>query len=166
LTDFPNTIFDFSIRINDNFINGDLLICYNESGYINRVQISEVLKKKRDLYQNGIYSENTIHSIIPSKREAIIGIIYYKEGAKYFKSHYTNQLKDNNGNVGLQGYKTMYEAYDKIEYVTLPIELSTRLKKLLFKSLGASGKMFSNPNYKKEFEIINSYLNKIDLRLF
>jgi hypothetical protein len=166
LTDIPNTTFDFSIPINDNFINGDLLICYNESGYINRVQISEVLKKKRNLYQNGIYSENTIHSIIPCKREAIIGIIYYKSGTKYFKSHYTSQLKNNNGNVGLQGYKTMKEAYDNIEYVTFPIELSTNLDRLIFKSLGVSGKMFSNPNYKKEFEIINSHLNKIDLTLF
>jgi hypothetical protein len=166
LTDISTSTFDFSIPISDNFINGDLLMCYNESGYINRVQVSEILKKKRELYQNGIYQNNTIQSISTSKREALIGIIYYKEGAKYFKCHYTNQLKDNNGNVGLQGYKMMYEAYDKIEYITLPIELSISLDRLIFKSLGASGKLFSNPNYKKEFEIINSYLNKIDLRLF
>lgn len=166
LTDIPTTKFDFSVPMNDNFINDDLLICYNESGYINRVQVSEILKKKRDLYQNGIYLGNTVQSIIPSKREAIIGIIYYKSGAKYFKSHLTSQLKDNNGSVGLQGYKTMSDKYDKIEYVVLPIEISKNLDRLIFKSLGAGGRLFSNPNYKREFEIINSYLNKIDLKLF
>lgn len=99
-------------------------------------------------------------------REAIIGIVYYKEGVKYFKAILSDKLKEDNGNVGLQGYKTMYEAYEKIEYVILPIEIKEEIRKLIFKSLTASGKSFHAPNYRNEFRIINRYLKNDDLTLF
>lgn len=61
--------------------------------------------------------------------------------------------------MGLQGYKTLYSSYDKVEYIILPISIEEDINKLIFKSLTSAGKSFNNSYYKKEFEIINSYLN-------
>lgn len=156
--------FDFHASITSK--NDYLMLCYNESGYINRVKVSELLKKNRELYQNGIYDGNTINDLLISKPKMIIGLIYYKDGEKFFKAFYTSKLKDNNGVVGLQGYKTMYETYDNIRYFLLPIEIEDKISRLIFKSFNASGKSFNNSNYKKEFEIINRYTNNIGFELF
>ena len=163
--EFSNN-FNYSIGINKSLARGYLLICYNELGYVNRIKTSELLKKKRDLYHKGIYGNNTINKILVTDVKAIIGIIYRKNGAKYFKAHLLDQLKDNNGKVNLQGYKTMNDNYDMIEYFILPVELKDELSRLIFKSFYASGKSFDNYNYKKEFEIINNYSNNIEFKLF
>lgn len=158
--------FDYKIRINKSFKDGYLLICYNESGYVNRVKISKLLKKQRKIYQNGIYGNNTINQILVTDVDAIIGVIYHNNGIKYFKAFLSNQLKSNNGNVGLQGYKTMSDNYDTIQYLVLPIDLKEDISRLIFKSFGASGKSFDNSNYKNEFTIINNYSNDIEFKLF
>lgn len=164
LTDTKEPTFDYSVPINTNLKSGDLLLCYNEAGYINRVKISELLKKTRDLYKNGVYRGNTINTIkiIPSK--AIIGIIFHVNGERYFKAILSDQLKEDNANVGLQGYKTLYSSYDKVEYIILPMSIEKDISKLIFKSLTSSGKAFSNSYYKKEFEIINSFAFNIQVQ--
>ncbi|WP_139062207.1 DUF6339 family protein [Ochrovirga pacifica] len=164
LTDNLVNSFDFHASITSK--NEYLLICYNESGYINRVKVSELLKKNRELYQNGIYEGNSVNDILVAKPKMIVGIIYFKDGEKFFKSFYTNKLKDNNGVVGLQGYKTMYESYDNIRYFLLPMDVESLIKRLIFKSFSASGKSFNNPNYKKEFQVINNLTNNISFELF
>ncbi|WP_179321180.1 DUF6339 family protein [Winogradskyella helgolandensis] len=158
--------FDYQMGIGKSCKNGYLLICYNESGYINRIKVSELFKKKRKLYQNGIYGGNTINRILLTEEKAIIGIIYHSNGSKYFKAFLTDQLKSNNGNVGLQGYKTMSDEYDTLEYLMLPIELETKLTRLIFKSFNATGKSFDNSTYKKEFAIINDYSDNVEYNLF
>jgi hypothetical protein len=158
--------FTFQIGIPKSYKKGYLYICYNESGFINRIKITELLKKKRESYQNGTYGSNTINRILVSDSEAIIGIIYQKNGVKYFKGHFSNQFKDSNGNVGLQGYKTMSSNYDNIEYFILPISLADKIDKLIFKSFYASGKEFTNKNYRKEFNIIKEYSDNFADRLF
>lgn len=158
--------FDYQLEITENFKNGYLLICYNESGYINRIKVSKLLEKQRNLYRNGIYGNYKINRILITNSEAIIGIIYHKGDTKYFKAILLDQLKANNGKVGLQGYKTMSEDYDNLEYLVLPIELKDKLSRLIFKSFNASGKSFDNSNYKKEFAIINSHSNNIEFKLF
>ena len=98
-------------------------------------------------------------------KEAIIGIVYKVNGERFFKAHLSSKFKENNETLGLQGYKTMYSDFDQgeIDYYWLPIELEYELSKLIFSSLRASGKSFNNRYYKKEFEIINSYLFKSTL---
>jgi hypothetical protein len=60
----------------------------------------------------------------------------------------------------------MYTHFDKIEYIVLPIEIQTKISKLIFKSLNASGKEFSNSYYRNEFTIIKEYIKKEELTLF
>jgi hypothetical protein len=158
--------FDFHAKINKEDRKKDLLICYNEFGYINRVKISELLKKKRVLYQNGIYGNHTINRILIVNPTDIIGVTYKKNKKKYFKAFYASKLKDKNGTVGLKGYKTMYENYDTIDYLVLPLSLENEISKLIFKSFTASGKPFDNLNYKKEFSKINDNSNNIEFNLF
>jgi hypothetical protein len=166
LTNNPGNYFDFNVAISKSYKDGYLLMCYNESGYINRVKISKLLKKQRSLYQNGIYGNHKVNQILVSENEAIVGVIYHNKGAKYFKAFLLDQLKSNNSNVGLQGYKTMTDDYDTIQYLLLPINLKNSLSRLVFKSFGASGKSFDNLNYKKEFAIINNYSDNIEFTLF
>ncbi|ARV16639.1 DUF6339 family protein [Polaribacter sp. SA4-12] len=166
LTNTKVDSFFFQTAIRKNFENGYLLICYNESGYINRIKISKLLQKQRELYQNGVYFENTVNRILTIPKRSILGIIYSQKGVKYFKAILSDQLKDNNGNVGLQGYKTMPFNYDTIEYIPLPINLEVELSRLIFKSFNASGKSFNNPNYKKEFKIINHFGDNTEFKLF
>lgn len=166
LTKTKNKTFDYSTVIYNSSKKGYVLMCYNESGFINRVKISDLLNKTRDLYQNGIYGENTINTILTIPNNTIIGIIYYIKGVKYFKAILSNYLKDNNGKVGLQGYKTMYFNYDKIKYIILPIEIKDQINKLIYKSLTAYGKEFTNTHYKSEFKVINSYIEGETLNLF
>lgn len=159
--------FHYNTPILNKSKDGYLLLCYNENGFINRIKVKKLLSLTRGrTYKNGIYKDNSINSILHIPREAIIGIIYYKGGAKYFKAFLSDKLKENNGNVGLQGYKTMYEDYDKIEYVILPIEIKESISKLILKSFNATGKDFSKPHYKHEFAILRQYVQEEELTLF
>ena len=58
-----------------------------------------------------------------------MGIIYYYNDVKYFKAHLTDQFKEDNDNLSLQGYKTMYNAYDNIEYIILPYNIRYAIAK-------------------------------------
>lgn len=162
LSDLPDKNYVNSISITERFSNGYLLLCYNELGFINRVTVSSILQKKRDSYQNGLYNGNTLKKLLLIPEKAIIGITYKQQGLKYFKAHISDNFKKNNDIIGLQGYKTLYTDYDEgsIDYDVFPIELFDKIERLVFDSLQAAGKAFTNNNYKKEFEIINNFLDK------
>lgn len=168
LTDTSDNSYDTSEKLTEEHRKGYLLLCYNELGYINRVTVQSLLLKRREFYQNGLYAGNTLKKLIAIPEQCIIGISYKLNGERFFKAYHSDSFKKENDNVGLQGYKTIYDNYDQdsITYNVFPIELKDQLYRLIFTSLTATGKNYNNKNYKKEFEIINSYLNNSDLRLF
>src|SRR5690554_2522480 len=154
-----DTNFKYKKAILQSHREGYLLICYNEDGNINRVTVQSLLRKNRDHYKNGLYKGSTLNKLLMTPKEAIIGIFYSQDGVKYFKAHLLSEFKDNNDNVGLQGYKTLYTRYDNgsLDFIVLPIEIKNDIAKLVFKSLTASGKDITNSNYKKEFSIIREF---------
>jgi hypothetical protein len=161
LTDMP-TDFSWSIPINQSFSNGYLLMCYNEEGNINKVTLSSLLNKSRDIYKNGVYKINSINNLlIDNDENQLIGICYSLNGNKFFKAHLIKQLKENNDVVGLKGYQTVYDIYDKIEYKILPFECKDKLGPLLIKSFPAKGKPLKNKYYKEQWGVLNKYWPEI-----
>ena len=151
--------FDYQIVIPKSAKKGWLLMCYNEDGYINQVTIESLLKKDREGYKNGLYPNQTLNSLVVIPKKSIIGIVYTVNGVRFFKAHLSSNLKQDNNNVGLQGYKTMYIPFDEIKYYILPLDIEKEISKLIFKSFTASGKNINNEYYKEEFEIIKKHIN-------
>ena len=161
LTDLPAN-FTWSVPIYESFRNGFLLVCYNEEGNINKVTLKSILNKSRDLYKNGVYKTNTINNLlIDNDENKLIGICYTYKGNKYFKAHNISQLKENNDVIGLKGYQTVYDIYDKIEYKILPSECRDDLGNLYIKSFTAKGKSLKNKYYRENWGILNKYWPEI-----
>jgi hypothetical protein len=157
-----STDFSWSIPIYQSFSNGYLLLCYNEDGNINKVTLNSLLHKSRDIYKNGIYKGNTINNLLIDNNEnQLIGICYSLNGNKFFKAHSIKQLKKNNDVVGLKGYQTVYDTYDKIEYKILPFECKDELGPLLIKSFPAKGKSLKNKYYREQWGTLNKYWPEI-----
>lgn len=151
----------WSIPLLKSHQKGNLLICYNEEGNINMVKMKSVLKKTRELYKNGIYSGNTISTIMSAPKEFILGIYYTQDGKKFFKACNSKQLKQNNSTINLKGRQKLYMKYDSVRYKVLPIDLLSQIKRLVMKSPTAGGKLLSNSNYNKEFSTVSKFWPKI-----
>jgi hypothetical protein len=157
LSDLAKNEYEFNQAIRKENANGEMLFCYNELGNINRVKIASILTKNRPQYQNGIFKGNTINKLIISNNDDdLIGILIERDGQLFFKSHKVNQLKNNNPTVGLQGYKTIYENYDKITYFIIDSNLSEVLNKLIFRSLTSKCVAINNSYYKVEWRILKN----------
>ncbi len=156
------TDYSWSIPIYETHTIGFMLMCYNEEGNINKVTVKSLLNKSRDNYKNGIYKDNTINNLLIEKDEnKIIGICYSLKGEKYFKAHSIRQLKENNDVVGLKGYQTVYDTYDKIEYRVLPSDCKDSLGPLFMKSFTAKGKSIKNKYYNEQWGVLNKYWSEI-----
>lgn len=161
LRDFADTQnFEFSCPILETERQGFMMFCYNEEGNINRVDISSILKKNRTNYINGVYHGNTINNIITSIDENdIIGELIYRGGEYFFKGHKVSLFKANNGNVGLSGYKTMYESYNSISYFHIPASYYHDVERLVPLSFTAQAKSLKNNTYKKEWELLRTHFS-------
>lgn len=159
LKDTPDSDnFNFYSPIHENEKNGFMMFCYNENGNINRVNISFLLKMKKEQYKNGIFQGNSINIIINIINEKdIIGIIISRNNERYFKGHQVSKYKANNSKVGLSGYKSLYEDYDSVLYFRIPAKLSYEIERLIPSSFTAKCKPLSNDYYKKEWDILKEY---------
>lgn len=157
--------FDYHVEIHLEDRNGHLLICYQE-GFINRITISSLLLKTRPLYHNGLYRDSntrkyySLKNMFAINEPMLIGISYIMEGIQYFKIHESNQFKDNNDNVGLQGLKVIYKEFERgsLRYYLLPNYLRDDLKRLVMDSFTARGAKLKSISYKEEYRILSEYL--------
>lgn len=143
----------YSIPIKEDSKNGFILHCY-DTGRINKVPISVLLRKKKDkIYMNGYNTNSTISSIHIIDSDEIMGIFLIKNNQEYFKAHLTEKVSVHH-NLVSQGNKVVYEKYDKCTYKTFPIELKTNIDRLIFNSFTAKSKATNSPTYETEWSFI------------
>lgn len=162
LKDNENTeLYEFSAPIYESHKDGYMLFCYNEDGKINRVDIASILQKTRDKYMNGVFKGNTINSIISLIDENdIIGILIERGNEKFFKGYLVSKFKANNSNIGLNGYKTLYDKYDSVSYFRIPSTFYNDIKRVLPTSLTTKCKSVSNSYYKNEWNVLRKLYPK------
>ena len=160
LTDNEPLDADYVIPINSNQANGYLLQCY-ASGHINKVYVSVLLSKKTGKeYMNGLNRNDEIVYLKIIESEKIIGINFIENGITKFKAHLTEYISSRE-QLQLQGYKVIYNAFEKIEYKILPLEILEDINRLVFHSFTANGKPIDNTYYNPEWSVLsNFYSNK------
>ncbi|MBU4486023.1 MAG: hypothetical protein KKD38_03770, partial [Candidatus Delongbacteria bacterium] len=148
---------DYIIKIHESEKDGYLLQCYN-TGHINKVVISALLKKKLDKeYMNGLNTNDEISEIFVIQKDEILGMVFLENGEMNFKAHLTENIPKRDL-LHLQGYKGMYKSIDQIGYVIIPIELFDKINRLVYKSFTSSGKALTNKNYADEWKELEDYL--------
>jgi len=139
--------------------NGYLLQCY-ESGHVNKVYVSTLLSRKIDKeYMNGLNHDGSLKLLIIIETEKVIGIFFYENGMKKFKAHLTENISCRE-QLHLQGYKVIYNEFDKIEYQILPLKIQDDITRLIFQSFTATGKPVNNSYYDNEWSVINNFINR------
>lgn len=153
LTDKEPLTADYVIPIQEIHQKGFLIQCYN-SGHINKVHIPTLLSKKigRE-YMNGLNKGGQLVHIEAVETEKIIGIYFDENGRKKFKAHLTENISTRE-QLHLQGYKVIYNDFDRIEYNILPLGVYNDISRLVFSSFSANGKELDNIYYKKEWEVL------------
>ena len=150
---------DFVIPINSNYKNGYLMQCY-KSGHINKVFISTLLSKRIGKeYMNGLNKNDELINLELIDSEKIVGIYFNENGNKKFKAHLTENISSRE-QLHLQGYKVMYMNFESIDYKIMPLEILEDIKRLVFQSFTANGKLIDNNYYNTEWSIIKSYASK------
>jgi len=150
LTDDKPLEADFVIAIKSSHRLGFLLQCY-KSGHINKVHISVLLSKKiKKEYLNGYNPNSELIYLMAIESEKIIGIYFNENGKRKFKAHLTEKISSREL-LQLQGYKVIYNDFEKIEYKILPLEMHNQINRLVFKSFTSNGKAIDNKNYELEW---------------
>jgi len=148
----------FSIPIRQSQESGYLLQCY-DSGNVNKVLISRLLSRRIGKeYMNGINRSESINRLIIIEKDEILGLIFYENGDRLFKSHLIENISSRELPY-LQGIKVLYNDFDNLEYHIIPISEYENIKKLVFQSFTAKGKSMKNTYYDKEWIIIKKYLH-------
>lgn len=153
---------DYVLPIQTNQKNGFLLQCY-ESGHINKVYVSTLLSRKVGKeYMNGLNQNDNLISLTIIENEVIVGIYFYENGVKKFKAHLTEHISCRE-QLHLQGYKVIYNEFDKIEYQIFPLRIQDEIKRLIFKNFSANGKQVSNNYYENEWSVLRRLNNRINI---
>lgn len=162
LTHSPKVDADFTVPITDEDHDSELLMYYKE-GKVNKVRVDSLLEKNIDHhYFNGQNKDQKLDRLEIIKEPCILALSYKKNGKTYFKAHLTNQLKDQNYSLLLQGIKIIYEPYfDNLQYKTLPMKIKEELGTLLFSSFSARGKAIDNKYYQKNWKFISRYWSEL-----
>lgn len=159
LTDKEPLDADYVIPIPENYQTGFLLQCY-KSGHINKVHISILLSKRIGKeYMNGSNKDGELVHIEAIETEKIIGIYFNENGRRKFKAHLT-EIISTRERLHLQGYKVIYNDFDRIEYNVLPLDVYNDISRLVFQSFTANGKPVDNNYYESEWSIIKRYSKK------
>lgn len=159
LTDDEPLEADYVIPIQENYQKGFLLQCY-KSGHINKVHIPFLLSRRiRKEYMNGLNRDSELENIQAIESEKIIGIYFNENGRRKFKAHLTENISTRE-QLHLQGYKVIYNKFERIEYKILPLEIHNEISRLVFQSFTASGKPIDNNYYEYEWSIIKRHSNK------
>ncbi len=137
---------DYVLPIQTSQKNGFLLQCY-ESGHINKVYVSTLLSRKIGKeYMNGLNQNDKLKFLTIIENEMIIGIFFYENGVKKFKAHLTENISCRE-QLHLQGYKVIYNEFDRVEYKFFPLRIQNEINRLIFHSFTANGKPVSNNYY-------------------
>lgn len=159
LTDDEPLEADYIIKIQEKNKKGFLLQCY-KSGHINKVCIPVLLSKRIGKeYINGLKRGGELESIQVIESEKIIGIYFYEKGRRKFKAHLTENISTRE-QLHLQGYKVIYNEFEKIEYKILPLEIHSEISRLVFQSFTANGKPIDNNYYESEWSIIKRNITR------
>ena len=122
---------DYILPIQTSQKNGYLLQCY-ESGHVNKVYISTLLSRKIGKeYMNGLNQNDNLEFLTIIENEMIIGIYFYENGVKKFKAHLTENIPCRE-QLHLQGYKVIYNEFDKIEYKSFPLKIQNEINQSNF----------------------------------
>ncbi|HCE57543.1 MAG TPA: hypothetical protein DER09_06950 [Prolixibacteraceae bacterium] len=147
---------DYVLPIKTSHKSGYLLQCY-ESGHINKVYVSTLLSRKIGKeYMNGLNQNDNLESLTIIENEMIVGIFFYENGVKKFKAHLTENISCRE-QLHLQGYKVIYNEFDKIEYKFFPLRIQNEIDRLIFQSFTANGKEIENDYYKNEWGTLRKY---------
>lgn len=147
---------DYNLPIQTSQINGYLLQCY-ESGHINKVYVSTLLSRKIGKeYMNGFNHNDNLELITIIENDMIIGIFFFENGVRKFKAHLTENISCRE-QLHLQGYKVIYNDFEKIEYKFFPLGIQDEINRLLFQSFSANGKPVCNNYYEKEWSILRQF---------
>ena len=95
--------------------------------------------------------------------EKIIGIYFNENGRRKFKAHLSENISTRE-QLYLQGYKVIYNEFERIEYNLLPLDIYNDISRLVFQSFTANGKPVDNNYYESEWSIIKRY-SRIDKTL-
>ncbi len=145
-----------TIKINLQHYNGFLLQCY-DNGHVNKVFLDKYMDTHYKYGQNP--KANLLH-FDWIEDECILGIKIYRDGAIYFKAHYTESIcRDGSKKIlHLQGNKLIYEDNQTLTYHILPISILPSISRLVFTSFTAKGVIMTNKYYAYEWEILKKYL--------
>lgn len=150
---------DFIIPIRANHTKGFLLQCY-KSGHVNKVQIPILLSRRIGKeYMNGLNRDGELVHIEAVETEKIIGIYFNENGRSKFKAHLTENISTRE-QLHLQGYKVIYNDFDRIEYNVLPLDIYNNISRLVFQNFTANGKPVDNNYYESEWSIIKWHSRK------
>ena len=154
---------DFVIPIKSSHSNGFLLQCY-VSGHINKILVSALLSKKIGKeYVNGLNRNDEMTYLKIIESEKIIGIHFNENGIRKFKAHLTENISSRE-QLHLQGYKVIYNAFGKIEYKILPLDILSDINRLVFQSFTANGKPIDNNYYDQEWSVIRQFFpNNVEI---
>ena len=149
----------YSIPLYESDKNGFLLQGY-DNGHLNKVIISTLLSKRigRE-YKNGLNSQANLNFIKVIKKDEIIGIHFNENGSKKFKAHLTENISSRE-QLHLQGYKVIYNDFEKIEFEFLPLEIKNNISRLIYKSFNAYGKPIDNNYYETEWNTLKKFGSK------
>lgn len=144
---------DYVIPIKANQRSGFLMQCYS-SGHINKVRISALLSKRLDKeYKNGINRKADLIALTIIESEKIVGISFSENGRNKFKAHLTENISSRE-QLHLQGYKVIYNDFERIEFQFLPLEITSDINRLIYQSFTANGKPMDNDYYETEWQAL------------
>ncbi len=147
---------DYNIPIRANHTKGFLIQCY-KSGHVNKVHIHILLSRRIGKeYMNGLNKDGELIYIEAVESEKIIGIFFNESGRRKFKAHLSENISTRE-QLHLQGYKVIYNEFERIEYNLLPIDIYHDISRLVFQSFTANGKPLDNNYYGSEWSIIKRY---------
>ena len=108
---------------------------------------------------NGLDKSGKLIYLKIIESEKIVGIYFTENGRRKFKAHLTENISKREL-LQLQGYKVIYNDFEKIEYKILPLEILNDIKRLVFKSFMANGKPIDNNYYENEWLVIIKFASK------
>lgn len=150
---------DYIIPINETYKTGFLLQCY-KSGHINKVYIPILLSRRIGKeYMNGLNRDGELVHIEAAETEKIIGIFFNENGRRKFKAHLTENISTRE-QLHLQGYKVIYNDFDRIEYNVFPLDIYNDISRLVFQSFTANGKPVDNNYYDAEWSVLKRHSKK------
>jgi hypothetical protein len=86
----------------------------------------------------------------------IVGIYFHENGVKKFKAHLTQNISCRE-QLHLQGYKVIYNEFDRIEYKFFPLRIQNEITRLIYQSFTSTGKPVSNNYYENEWSVLKQF---------